>query len=299
MHEYQLSGSGNIGKTNFYISGNYYTQDGFVANSNFSRYNIMGNIGRNFTNKISATLNIRSSVQYNNNNLDQYYGNDVILMGINKSPCLNSTPDSLYYNHDASGHISNAVRTFMNYTSRAVFGDSTTTQKLTSNNNNKLNANVSAINLAMKFLILDNLYMNGSSSVTLRNNNFLSHDKYSYPSYSFPYPTEVYYKSSEHYILLNQQLNLNYFKNFNNHEIIFTLGYRNYADNANWNLDSLNSGNNNLFPRDDVYFMRNSLAINSNSGSITRLIQSYAAHLIIIITKNTIYHLFLTAKTLK
>ena len=94
-------------------------------------------------------------------------------------------------------------------------------------------------------------------------------------------PAWVYYKSRENYVLLNQQLNMNYHKNVKYHEFIWTTGYRNYADNANWNLDSL--GNAELIrstgDRDDIYFMRNSLALLGVNGSITRMIQSFATHL--------------------
>ncbi len=103
IHEYQLSGSGSIGKNKFYISGNYYTHGGIISNSSYSRYTLSANVGRDISKKLSVELNVRSSLQKNFNNLDYYMGNDLILETINKSPLMNSTPDTFYFGPAPSG----------------------------------------------------------------------------------------------------------------------------------------------------------------------------------------------------
>jgi TonB-dependent starch-binding outer membrane protein SusC len=249
----------------------------------------MANIGRNLTRKLSANLNVRSSFQKNVNNLDLYHGNDLIINAINKSPCFNSTPDSLYYVLLYGYELLPAVRTFMSGNSRTLFGDSLSAGQLIKNTMNTLDASVNSVNLAGKYMISENLFINASSSATFRNNYYNSFN-YIYPYERVVYSndviggyTEVYFKSSEHYILLNQQLSINYFKNFNKHDIKCTIGYRNYADNANWKLDSIYNkgdyGDQSWYS--DYYFsyLKSPLASNANSGSITRLIQSFAANL--------------------
>jgi TonB-dependent starch-binding outer membrane protein SusC len=279
LSEYQLSGSGAFGKNNFYLSGNYYSHQGIIKNSSFKRYNFMANIGRNFTKKLSAELNIRSSIQNNFNNLDQYYGNDLIVLGINKSPCLKSTPDTLYYDPPRKpipgSYYQPANRTFARgETSRTYFGDDLPTEQLINSTRNTLNTSINSANLAVKCLLSNHFFINASSSATFRNNNYKS-------AYSIIQinngSTEIYYESKEHYVLLNQQINLNYHQTINNHEFILTSGYRNYADNANWKLDTI--GNKYTMSSDENYFLRNSLAFTGHNGSITRFIQSFATHL--------------------
>lgn len=284
VNEYQLSGSGNLGKTSFYLSGNYYSNEGIIANSDFKRYTIMANIGRNFTKRLSAGLNVRSSFQKNVNNLDLYYGNDIIPMVINKSPLYNSTPDSFYYVM-GNGNMDrfNMGRTYMYGYSRILFGDTTSADQLIRETMNTLNASVSSVNLALKYLLSQNFYINASSSATFRNNNYSSYN-FICPFYDYDHSTlgdysEYYDKSSEQYILLNQQLNLNYFKMISNHDIKCTIGYRNYADNANWNLDSSSIKPDWINDNRENYFLEKNLSSYAKNGSVTRLIQSFVANL--------------------
>jgi len=113
---------------------------------------------------------------------------------------------------------------------------------------------------------MENFYLNAASSVTIRHNLYQSDikvDDINNPNFM---------KSNEHYILFNQQINLNYQKEINKHEFLITSGYRNYADNAYWNLDSILNRNS----MDNIY-IKNSLAINGDHGSVIRQIQSYSA----------------------
>jgi hypothetical protein len=265
-----------------YLSGNYYTHQGIVENSNFRRYNFMARLGRNITNKLSAELNVRLSNQLNRNSMDQYYGNDLIITGINKSPCLLSTPDTFYLDPPRTPlpdgpPAFQAQRAFLrsNISPREIFGDKPSTNQLIEQYLNTLNTSVSSFNLGIKYMFSDNIFLNASSSATFRKNKFESN----MPVNNYGYYIKWNYSSTEKYVLLNQQINLNYHKSINDHEFILVAGYRNYGDNANWNLDSLNSGGMWGFKNSDNYFLRNSLASNGDNGSITRIIQSFATHL--------------------
>jgi TonB-linked SusC/RagA family outer membrane protein len=270
LHEYQLSGSGNIGKNNIYISGNYYTHDGIIDYSSYKRYTASANFGRNFTKKLSTELNVRSSLQKNTNNLDTYNGNNLLIEGINKSPCLKCTPDSFYFWPQDPHYMGVRLpinRTNFNYQLISSYPESKiSTDSIIKSNSNTLNVLSNAIDLRAKYSFVDNLFLNAASSVTLRNNLYQSDikvDKINSPNFM---------RSNEHYILFNQQINLNYQKGINNHEFLVTSGYRNYADNAYWNLDSIQNRNN----TDNIY-LKNSLAINGNHGSVIRQIQSFSA----------------------
>jgi TonB-linked SusC/RagA family outer membrane protein len=279
INEYQLTGAGSILKTNFYISGNYYKHEGIVERSSFKRYNIMVNAGKNITTRISAELIYRGSFQKNFNNLDQYLGNDLILYGINKSPCLNSTP-SYYYKTPPVKETSptdkpDPLRVFYSdASSKALFGDSISTNSLLKWTNNSLNIGSSSLNLTAKMIISENLYVNASSSATFRNDEFGSANN----NFSNRSLQNTSFKSNETYKLFNQQLNLNYFKAINNHELIFLVGYRNYTDNATWGLDPIKDENVRIDANTN-YFLRNSLAVLDTFGCVTRNINSYSSHL--------------------
>jgi TonB-linked SusC/RagA family outer membrane protein len=266
IKEYQLSGSANVGKNNIYVSGNYYTHEGIVTNSGYNRYTASANLGRNFGNKFSADFNFRASYQKNSNNLDTYKGNTNILEGLNKSPLVESTPDSLYYWPQQIKEESrmNINRIFYNYSPiNAYPGSKVPTDSLLNFNNNYLEVSTNAFDIRAKYLFNENLFINAVSSITSRKHVYFSDLELGFPSYM---------KSDERYLLFNQQANLNYLKNLGGHSIQLTAGYRNYTDNAYWRLDSIK----NDFRRDNM-FLKNSLAINGEKGSIIRLINSFSA----------------------
>jgi TonB-linked SusC/RagA family outer membrane protein len=274
LNEYQLSGSGKIGKTSFYLSGNYYTHQGIINTSTYKRYNATANFGRNITSKLSAEINIRSSLQKNTNNLDTYNGNDVIIKGINTPPMFKSLDDSFYYypRHDKIDDLGNlldrkqviANRNFYYYPLISQYPNSKIPiDSLLHSNTNTLDVQSNTFDIRLKYFILDNLYANAASSLSLRNNIYQS-DIQSGPNTNFM-------KSNEHYILFNQQININYQKYLNEHEILFTSGYRNYADNAYWKLDSITNRDH----TENIY-LKNSLALNADHGAVIRQIQSYS-----------------------
>jgi hypothetical protein len=115
IKEYQLSGSGNLKTVNYYISGNYYDHSGIVINSNYKKYSLSANAEKSFSERISAELGYRGSLQENKDNQDTYGGNNLIFQGINKSPLIKSTPDSLYLKKDPNTGQRNQNAVRVNY----------------------------------------------------------------------------------------------------------------------------------------------------------------------------------------
>ena len=126
LNQYQLAGSGAIKNVNFYLSGNVFTNEGVVKNSDYRRYAFNGNLNRQFNSRFGMNLTYRASRQSNRNNLENYLGNSLIYKGINIEPGFNATPDSfllkkkrLYYNPDVgdfdpSGSLSILSNTTLN-----------------------------------------------------------------------------------------------------------------------------------------------------------------------------------------
>ena len=54
--EYLIGVGSGTAKTNYYLSGNYQTQDGIVVNSGFKRYGFRANINSNITDKLSVRV---------------------------------------------------------------------------------------------------------------------------------------------------------------------------------------------------------------------------------------------------
>ncbi|HAH24455.1 MAG TPA: hypothetical protein DCL77_12005 [Prolixibacteraceae bacterium] len=277
IHEYQLSGSDKIGKTNFYISGNYWSHEGIVVNSNYRKYTVSAKISRNITDHFSLELNTRNSVQINKNNLDTYNGNNNIIEGINKSPLLNCTPDTFYqspfpdYAKAYNVQIQDVNRTYQDYY-LADGRSKVSTDSILLSNANTLDIASNTFDLRAKYTFNSHLYLNAASSVTLRRNIFRTDNKVVQSYWSQPaYP--AFMKSNEKYLLLNQQFNLNYNKTIKKHEFQLSIGYRNYLDNARWRLDSLHYQN---YGQISNTFLKNSLAINSQHGSTLRQIQSFS-----------------------
>ncbi len=288
VKEYQLSGSGNIGKTGFYLSGNYYTQNGIIGNSSYDKYTLSGKFNRSFFNKLFININFRGSVQENKDNLDVYHGSNIIIEGINKSPCAKNTPDSMYYtrtqipgDYPPEYVIKPANRNYYDYKLTLKDKDGFSYQAYPMLNNHepidslinettyKLLDHTGAINLVGKYLITSDLFFNASSSISikqklysvdLKNNSYSDYDNYM--------------KSDERYILFSQQLNLNYNKILGSNELSIVTGYRNYADNAYWNLDTVQNNFN-----VQQTWVSNSLINAANNASITREIQSIALHI--------------------
>lgn len=275
INEYQLSGSGKLGKTNYFISGNYWDHEGIIVHSNYKKYTASVKISRNINDKFSLELNTRNSIQLNKNNLDTYNGNDLLIESINKSPLLKCTPDSFYqapfpYIVKMNGaQMLPVVRTYMDY-SLTDGKSKSPADSVMASFDNSLKIVTHTFDVRAKYLLTNNLFLNVSSSATLRNHQFKVDDKTLFPYLGID---QNFMSVNENYTLLNQQVNLNYEKSVTNHEFQLTAGYRNYLDKAEWKINSLKKNNPNS-KQDN--FLKLSLAINSQHGTAIRQIQSFS-----------------------
>lgn len=62
---HQLTISGGSDRTQFYLSGGYYDQNGIIKNTNYHRYNLRSNLNHQLNKRISISSNIALSYSYN------------------------------------------------------------------------------------------------------------------------------------------------------------------------------------------------------------------------------------------
>ena len=262
--EYQLSGQGSIKKINYYISGNYYDHSGIIVNSSYDKYTFTGNFSRIVGDKMSIRLLYKGSHQDNKNNLDNYMGNNVIFKGINYEPAFRSTPDSclrvinrLYYNDKTSPSVATLSKTYLS-PETLFYGQ----KKAKIENTNSANL-VGFYRLNNEFSVLSTISLSLRDviySSYLPQDNSLSQSKF--------------LRSKENIVIINQQYDLNYEKQWENHGLNAFIRFRNYNDNVYWKIDSLHNVElNGLTPESDIY-LRGSQAIFGERGSVIRSINS-------------------------
>ncbi|HAH23789.1 MAG TPA: hypothetical protein DCL77_08535, partial [Prolixibacteraceae bacterium] len=264
ISEYQLSGQGAMKKINYYISGNYYDHKGIIVNSSYDKYTFTGNFSRIVGDKMSIRLLYKGSHQDNKNNLDNYMGNNVIFKGINYEPAYRSTPDTclevinrLYYNDKSSPSVATLSKTGIS--PEALFYGQ---EKTKIENTNSANL-VGFYRLNKDFSVLSTV------SLSLRDVIYSSH----LPPVNYSTPSK-FLRSKENIIIVNQQYDLNYEKQWENHGLNAFIRFRNYNDNVYWNIDSLrNVELNGITPESDIY-LRGSQAIYGERGSVIRSINS-------------------------
>ena len=267
ISEYQLSGSGNIKTVDYYISGNYYNHKGVIQNTNYNKYTLTANLSKTFAEKLSIRLLYKGSYQINKNTLDNYLGNNVILKGINYEPAYESTPDTFLYKAD---------RLFFNdvYTNNSIRNlsrHSTPFDTLIYANDKIKTDAGNTINFQLFYKINNELSFRAISSLSFRNYIFSTlNTPYAYGGMT----SKEYLKSTEKYIYFNHQYELNYSKQFKNHNLSALLRYRGYRDNVNWIIDSIsNITYDGIEPEDDI-FLRGSQVIYGERGSVIRNINS-------------------------
>jgi TonB-linked SusC/RagA family outer membrane protein len=105
MSSYNLSVSGSSGKTNYYISSNYFKQDGIVINNGLERYSgtikVESKISKMFTYGVSVNPSFNKEKYFNNNANNS---NDVV------SDVTISYPFFPAYNADGSVAISQQIK---------------------------------------------------------------------------------------------------------------------------------------------------------------------------------------------
>ena len=255
LQEYQLSASGSKNKFRYYFSGNYTDHQGILPNSVYKRYILTSRFGRLFWSRLALDISYRGSMQENKNNQNEYLGNTLVWEGINKSPCLECTPDSLLYD-EYNMLITRIFFPYYNLMSTRHPAD------ITRQNFHDLTIGNNAISGQARLKISDHLSMDFMESFMLRQTDF---------NYALG-DLQVKLKSNEEVILFNHQMNLSYYNNFKNHNIGIVLAHRLYKDNLWWQVDSLEGS----IP--DHYSLRNSMAAYGQKGSVVRNMTSCIGH---------------------
>ncbi len=99
---HQLTVSGGSDRTQFYLSGGYYDQDGVIVNTNYHRYNLRSNLTHKLNKRISISSNI--ALSYSDNRRSTGDGNIYSPW----SNALKASPDYSIYATDGSYNKVNA-----------------------------------------------------------------------------------------------------------------------------------------------------------------------------------------------
>ncbi len=286
VSEYQLSASGTIKNTGYYISGNYLNNQGTIKNTSYRRYTLSANGDRTFFEKLTIEAGYRGSYQENRNSVDGYGGNRILFEGINKSPCMLSTPDSYYFDKH-TGYL--AYRTYQNY---IPLNRSQNTDSLIKDSNKSIDIASNTLRGTMNLSLFRDFNIKVSSDLSFRSYHYLSiishYNDTSKLGTSFYYTDDNqdqqgidYIDSYEHVIVLNNQCNLKWQKKISNHNFKIFAGVKYYKDNVYWN-DSASGGSGTIninslevFNRNNEAYIRNSMSIHGPHGAVIRKINSY------------------------
>ena len=265
IQEFQLSGGGNAKGLRYYWSGNFTEQMGILPNTLYQRATFTARLSKTFGKKLALSTSYRGSYQNNRNNQNIYGGNRIIFEGINKSPCLECTPDSLLFNRNGDPN----KRIYYGY---GPLNSSESLQSIIDNNNTGLIVKNHALSLFAKYSVTKELSVNVMESAMMRSSTYSSDAQY-YESQSLTaYQYPILFKSSEDVRLLNHQVNVSYNKTLGLNEFGLVLANRYYTDNLWWNVDTLGR------ELPEHYTIRNSMAGYGMQGSVIRKMNTYLAN---------------------
>jgi TonB-dependent starch-binding outer membrane protein SusC len=268
VQEYQLSGSGTKNAFNYYLSGSYAKHTGILPNSLYERGTLTVRVGQNIGTKLAVGLSYRGSYQENRNNQNEYNGNRLIFEGISKSPCLEDTPDSMIYNPNPPPDMYKRI-----HFKYGILNSAELPQSITDNNRHELPIISHSGSFFGKYRIGAHLNVNLMESFMYHRTNYSSESDFCYMyDETTMIKEDVAFSSDEDVRLLNHQVNISYNNSFGASELNLLLAHRIYADNLNWEVDSMN----NTLP--EHYYLRNSMAGYGTKGSVIRQIHSYIAH---------------------
>ena len=159
MQSHQVSVTGGNDKTLYYISANYFKQDGIILNSWYERYSMRSKLNINLTDKLSIANNI--NISYSDKNIigssgDGYGGNggSVVRYALFRTPAIPVFNDDgsysdmpLYPNFFGDGYnpVALAVKTDNKEKQYRVFGNLYLEYKITNNLKFKTDAGVDVI----------------------------------------------------------------------------------------------------------------------------------------------------------
>ena len=263
INEYQFSAKGQIKPFNYYLSANIFNHEGVVLSSKYKKKTFTGSINRSFKEKLNIGFQLRFSNEKNENNLDSYFGNKMILKGINTEPAFVTTPDSFLYKSNRF-FINNSSNSYSEIIDRlsntSISPDSIAMYKR--NQDTKIYTG----NLFFKLNIFDNLHLNSTLSGSFREMRYITDEE----------PDLL--KSDEGIVILHHQTNLSYFNDIEKHHIQLTLGMRNYTDNTYWEIDTMYQQRRRYSSGADIY-LRGSQAKYGPKGASIRSIHSMLGHL--------------------
>ena len=264
INEYQLSAKGQIKTINYYFSANIFNHEGVVLSSQYKKKTFTGSVNRSFKDKLNIGFQLRFSNEENENNLDSYLGNKMILKGINTEPAFVTTPDSFLYKRDRffinnSRNVNSEIIERLSNT--IVSPDSIAMYK------RNLDTKIYTGNLFFKLHIFDNLHLNSTLSGSFRDMRYMTDEE----------PDLL--KSDEGIVILHHQTNLSYFNDFEKHHIQLTLGIRNYTDNTYWKIDSMYRQRRRRYSSGADIYLRGSQAKFGPEGASIRSIHSMLGHL--------------------
>ncbi|MBN2275036.1 MAG: SusC/RagA family TonB-linked outer membrane protein [Bacteroidales bacterium] len=266
IQEYQLSGSGSFKRFKYYLSGNYTDHKGITPQSAYERYTFTARLGKNFGRRLAVDLGYRGSYQLNRNNQDEYHGNRMIFESIMKSPCMECTPDSLFYDKFYNLYF----RCLQYYTPARNLE---LPQEIIENNRHELSIHNHAFNGFARYQFSEHFSMDIMESLMIRSSLYNAAFDYYYFNYqNISKLKRVDMQSSEDVILFNHQVNMNYYNTFGKHDLNFVLANRYYKDNLWWRVDTIEG------TLDKHYALKNSMAAYGPKGSVLRNLTSYIGH---------------------
>ncbi len=270
-NEVNLSSGGKIKSTDYYLSGSFLNQQGIIAGASFQRATITARCGRHFGNKLAVNLSYRGSYQNNKNNQNTYGGNRIIFEGINKSPLLESIPDSLIYNDYPDCRPYNLNNRLL--AANSELNNIENFENLINENNVQLTTQNHAGSIMFRYQLNKHFSFNAIEAIMMRKSNYDSDMYYSSEiksNYRGIYP--IIFTSNEEVRLLNHQLNINYNRTWNSHTLNIVAAHRYYADNLWWKVDTI------AHKMPEHYTLRNSMASYGENGSVVRKLTSYILH---------------------
>lgn len=156
---YQLSFRGGAEKINYYISGNYFDQEGIAINSNFKRYSLRSNINVDLTEKLSMSTSLNLIRQEGLNN-DPGFGAGLALgaVGFDKTTPIYDVNGNYNRQTLVVGGVQESVLT------NPIFS---ALENSLVNSNNRVQANI-----ALNYNLLKNLDFNVSGGIDYANNTY-------------------------------------------------------------------------------------------------------------------------------
>lgn len=104
IENYEISVSGSSEKTNYFVSGNFFKQEGIIIGSGFERYSVRLNLNTSFSDRLRFGIQLNPSFT-KRDLVEEGWVDSPISMGLN-----NSLPFFPVYNADGSYAISEQIR---------------------------------------------------------------------------------------------------------------------------------------------------------------------------------------------